>query len=260
MLPVLHYAMQQRMGEKHICIPFEMKKQILFSLLFFIGVSTVVFGQRVEDRSNTPDSVYYYYKDEKIYLPLNKQHFTVCFDLTKNDIKTIERKYNITPIFKDGDTVRGFYDIEILNNNYDSVYKQLISSEDFAYADQVIDEDNQHVLISGRLSIQLKQLEDTVLLKQYPYLKIIRVYSEKFLYRWVDLKVLKNPYCSNLQAGNLLQEQGVAQAVSYGFIPLASANGKPCKTTFQCSEEKTDKSTVQDILLRTGDIEEYMHK
>lgn len=67
-----------------------MKKHKL--LIVFVLLNTYVFAQYFPK----PDNCHYYYKNEKIKLPINEKKFTIYFDLNKISKSTIKNTYEIT--------------------------------------------------------------------------------------------------------------------------------------------------------------------
>lgn len=194
---------------KTINIPY------LLTLLVICTQFCVVNGQALGN--------YYYYKNNKVELPLNKERLLLYYRNNPDTEKHLETEYRITKVqdrdyasLEQKDILCGEFQL----NNAQDYYTTL----DFLHSDQsiidverVFGSDNP-VSISNQFYVNLHNPEDFELLKQMAEANNVQIIERFGLDNWYILKTTVASSSDALDCCNLFFESGLFKDVDPGFI------------------------------------------
>ena len=172
----------------------------------------------------TAQTYYYYYKDQKI--PLNLNEKKVCVSIPKDCDKTCERirtNVQVLTTLKDDD----LNIFVISRSDFENLTSQNFWEED---AKSVIitscyfTEDNEEVVASPYLNVELKTEEDLDLLTSYAEKYKLRfgAWHSSLMPLWYVLAITPDSEKNSVECANELYESGVFASAVADFVSLTS--------------------------------------
>ena len=181
---------------------------------------------------------YYYYKGNPIPLNVNSQHFLVYADANKISTELFAKEFRITEWVEDGSN--GFLEaqINIPNENYDSVINVLKAKDCIIDIEPVIG-DNEMINTSRVFYVKLQNFQDYPLLNSMALRTGSEIRGEvPFCENWYELRVSKNSSGNSIETANLFWESHDFARIDPGFIfHFEPASVTTCVSDFRFDEQ-----------------------
>ena len=207
-----------------------MRKNKLLSICLLLNIS--IFAQSLPNIDS-----YYYYKREKIKIPINEQKFTIYFDMNNISKNRIKESYEIlkeVTLSKEQSDSIYCCEVSIKNTNYDSILTILHKKEEIIDIEPVIGND-ETILVSRIFYVQLKDKRNfesmltianntnTTFISEIPYCK-----------NWYAFECNKSSVSNAIGVSNIFYESGLFSNIDPGFI---------CEVVTNCV---TDSNFISD--------------
>ena len=182
--------------------------------------------------------MFYYYKGNPIPLNVNSQHFLVYADANKISTELFAKEFRITEWVEDGSN--GFLEaqINIPNENYDSVINVLKAKDCIIDIEPVIG-DNEMINTSRVFYVKLQNFQDYPLLNSMALRTGSEIRGEvPFCENWYELRVSKNSSGNSIETANLFWESHDFARIDPGFIfHFEPASVTTCVSDFRFDEQ-----------------------
>lgn len=161
---------------------------------------------------------FYYYKGDSVNLPINTQHFYVYVDTNKALMEKLKKEYRITEVINSTERNILGLQLNIPNNNYDSVIATLRGKEFVVDIEPVIG-DTFLRNTSRFLYVKLHHPNDYVLLQSTASKLGSTIMCEvPHCHNWYRLKVDKNAIGNSIEVANFFWETHLFADIDPGFI------------------------------------------
>ena len=205
------------------------KKILLFFLASLFGCGYLSAQQQ---------GLFYYYKGKPIPLSVNTQHFLVYADSNKISKELFEKEYRVTEWIEDGHNGILEAQVNIPNDNYNSIVYVLKSKEYIIDIEPVIG-DSILTNTSRLFYVRLHNAQDYSLLSSTAQSLGAEIRGEvDFCDNWYELRVNKNSAGNSIEVANKFWETGYFEIIDPGFIlHLEPTSGTVCVTDSQFDEQ-----------------------
>lgn len=190
------------------------------ALLLIISLISI---QYCFTQSSKKDSVFYYYKGEKVFLSLNKKSLVVYYEKDVLLDSIIQRKYKSINIeghynFDSGLTSEAAVVVIDEDDDYSRELEFLKSLEKVKAVEIVIG-DLKLIPMSNHFSVKLNDISDTILLKKIANeTKTTILGPIPYCKNWYELEADKNSIADCLGVANIFVESNYFEKVDPGFI------------------------------------------
>ena len=186
------------------------KKAILLTFLASIFGICCLFAQQ--------QKMFYYYKGDSISLNVNSQHFLVYADANKVSKEMFEKDYRVTEWIEDGNNGILEAQVNIPNDNYNSIVYVLKAKEYIIDIEPVIG--NTVLYNTSRLFyVKLHTPQDYSLLSSIASRTGAEIRGEvSFCENWYELSVDKNSTGNSIETANQFWESQYFADIDPGFI------------------------------------------
>ena len=194
-----------------------MKARIITIAFAFFSI-TKMFGQH-----ESIDSIFYYYNGEKIYIPINRNEFTVYIidtnsflfkELLEKDVKIINR---FTAKDAANKELYG-YQIHFDKGNHDNIVSNLKNNEIVYAVEPVIGNGLTH-MVSNCFYVKLRHTDDyTKLMSLSEKCKVKIIKKAPYCDNWFVLESNKKSYGNSIESSNFFWETGIFEDIDPGFI------------------------------------------
>ena len=166
-------------------------------LLLFVAslFSCCLFAQQ--------QKMFYYYKGDSLLLNVNTQHFLVYADANKVSKELFEKEYRVTEWIEDGSNGIVEAQINIPNENYDSVIN-ILKAKDYIVDIEPVIGDSEMVNTSRLFYVKLYNTQDYPLLNSLASRTGTEIRREvPFCENWYELRVNKNSIGNSIDMANM---------------------------------------------------------
>ncbi|MCR5190104.1 MAG: S8 family serine peptidase, partial [Bacteroidales bacterium] len=194
-----------------------MKVRII-TIVFALFSITKMFGQH-----ESIDSIFYYYNGEKIYIPINRNEFTVYItdtntflfkELLENDVKIINR---FTATDASNKELYG-YQIHFDKGNHDNIVSNLKNNEIVYAVEPVIGNGLTH-MVSKYFYVKLRHTDDyPKLMSLSEQCKVKIINKAPYCDDWFILESNKKSNDNSIESSNYFWETGIFEDIDPGFI------------------------------------------
>ena len=190
------------------------KAPYILILLVFCTSFCMVNGQ--------PSGNYYYYKNKKIELPLNKERILLYYQNNPDTEKHLETEYGMTKVqdrcvsSEQKDVLCGEFQLKNAQD-YFTILERLHSDQNIIDIERVFGSENP-VSISNQFYVNLHNPEDYELLKRMADANNVQIIERFGLDNWYILKTTVASSSDALDCCNLFYESGLFKDVDPGFI------------------------------------------
>ena len=204
------------------------KAPYILILLVFCTSFCMVNGQ--------PFGNYYYYKNKKIELPLNKERILLYYQNNQDTEKHLETEYGMTKVqdrcvsSEQKDVLCGEFQLKNAQD-YFTILERLHSDQNIIDIERVFGSENP-VSISNRFYVNLHNPEDFEHLKQMADANNVRIIERFGLDNWYVLETTVASSSDALDCCNLFYESGLFKGVDPGFIVKIVHNASVTDSSF----------------------------
>ena len=162
--------------------------------------------------------LFYYYKGNPVSLNLNSQHFLVYADAEKTTLEELEQEYKVTEWIENGENGILEAQVNIPNNNYDSILNVLKAKEHIVDVEPVIG-DSEMINTSRLFYVKLYNAQDYTLLNNMALRTGSNIRGEvSYCENWYEMSVNKNSTGNSIETANQFWETGYFANIDPGFI------------------------------------------
>lgn len=183
----------------------------LYALLILtLCGSSCLFGQQQGN--------FYYYKGEPVSLPVNNQRFFVYIDTNNISLEVLEKEYRITEVLNSNDENVLGIQLNIPNDNYDSIVS-VLKAKDYVVDVEVVVGDSVFYNTDQLFYVKLHHPDDYVLLQNTASKTRTEIVCEvPHCLNWYRLKVSKFSVGNSIESANEFWETGYFADIDPGFI------------------------------------------
>jgi len=172
-----------------------MKKRtnLLLIIFFFCGGS-------LSAQQHLP---FYYYKGNRIMLPVNTQHFLVYADANRLSTELFAKEFRINEWIEDGSNGIIEAQVNIPNDNYDSVIN-VLKTKDYVIDVEPVIGHSKFVNTSRLFYVQLYDAQDYPQLSSMASRTGVEIRGEvPFCENWYELRVNRNSIGNSIETANM---------------------------------------------------------
>ena len=204
------------------------KAILLFIIASFFGCFCLSAQQQ---------ELFYYYKGNPVLLNVNSQHFLVYADANRISAELFAKEFRISEWIEDGRYGIIEAQVNIPNNNYDSVINVLKTKEYIIDLEPVVG-NSVFVNTSRLFYVKLHNTSDYSILCSTASVTGVEISGEvSFCDKWYELRVNKNSAGNSIEVANIFWETGHFADIDPGFI----LNFEPTSVTTCVSDPRFDE-------------------
>jgi hypothetical protein len=189
-------------------------------------------------------SLFYYYKGNPIPLNVNSQHFLVYADTNMISRDLFAKEYLVTEWIEDGGIGILEAQVNIPNDNYDSVINVLKAKDCIIDVEPVIG-DNEMINTSRVFYVKLHDSQDYPLLNAMALRTGAEIRGEvPFCENWYELRVSKKNSGNSIETANLFWESHDFAGIDPGFI----FHFEPASVTTCVSDSRFDEQWGMQVI------------
>ena len=180
---------------------------------------------------------FYYYKGESVTIPVNSQHFLIYADAGKISMEDLDEMYKVTEWIESGNNDIVEVQVNIPNNNYDSV-TNVLKTKDYIIDVEPVIGDSVLTNTSRLFYVKLHNAQDYPLLSDLALSTGVEIGGEvSYCENWYVLSVNKNSIGNSIEAANIFWETLYFENIDPGFI----IHFEPTSVTTCVSDSRFDE-------------------
>lgn len=186
-----------------------MKKVCLLSVIALCGWFCLSAQQQAP---------FYYYKGEPVTIPVNSQYFLIYADAGVISMGDLEEMYKVTEWIESGSNDIVEVQVNIPNNNYDSV-TNVLKTKDYIIDVEPVIGDSVLTNTSRLFYVKLHNAQDYPLLSDLALSTGVEIWGEvSYCENWYELSVNKNSVGNSIEVANIFWETFYFENIDPGFI------------------------------------------